>query len=157
MPSRATENPIIMAANDQDADEIKKLGSSCVTVRFKPPPPREVEMYLRRIAQGEGVEMTGEVLHDYVVRAGGDLRHAINLMQSGGISDSDASKDVSATVSQGLNAFFEAPDPASALAALRTVSLPPSRRCGRFTPACSSRSFRPRSWPPGLRSFPGLT
>lgn len=122
---KATENPIIMAANDPDSDEIKKLGSSCVTVRFKPPPPREVEMYLRRIAQGEGVETTGDVLHGYVVRAGGDLRHAINLMQTGGISDSDASKDVSATVSQGLNAFFEAPDPASAMAALRTVSLPP--------------------------------
>ena len=35
---KATENPIIMAANDQDADELKKLGSSCITIRFKPPP-----------------------------------------------------------------------------------------------------------------------
>ncbi|MDA4132775.1 MAG: AAA family ATPase, partial [Thaumarchaeota archaeon] len=41
---KVTQNPIIMAANDQDADEIKKLGSSCIALTFKPPPPRQVEM-----------------------------------------------------------------------------------------------------------------
>ena len=59
------------------------------------------------------------------MRAGGDLRHAINLMQSGGGSGEAAFKDVSSSVSQGLNAFFEAADPASALAGLKGVSLPP--------------------------------
>jgi replication factor C large subunit len=122
---KATENPIIMAANDQDADELKKLGSSCITVRFKPPPPREVEMYLRMIAEGEGVQTTDGAFQSYVKRAGGDLRHAINLMQSVGDAHSAAYKDVSASVSQGINAFFEAPDAPSALTALRSLSLPP--------------------------------
>ena len=122
---KATQNPIIMAANDQDADEIKKLGSSCIIVRFKPPPPREVEMYLRRIAEAEGIHLSGEAFHSYVKRAGGDLRHAINLMQSGGGADSASFKDVTSSVNQGLNSFFEAPDPAAAVAALRSVDLPP--------------------------------
>jgi replication factor C large subunit len=122
---KATENPIIMAANDQDADELKKLGSSCITIRFKPPPPREVEMYLRRIAEAEGLPTTGDAFQSYVRGAGGDLRHAINLMQSAGQTRSAAYKDVSASVSQGLNAFFEAPDASSALTALRSLSLPP--------------------------------
>jgi replication factor C large subunit len=122
---KATQNPIIMAANDQDADELKKLGSSCVTIRFKPPPPREVEMYLRRIAEAEGLPTTGDAFQSYVRGAGGDLRHAINLMQSAGGTRSAAYKDVSASVSQGLNAFFEAADARSALAALRSLSLPP--------------------------------
>jgi replication factor C large subunit len=122
---KETQNPLIMAANDQDADEIRKLGSSCITVRFKPPPPREVEMYLRKIAEGEGLAVPNDTFQGYVVRAGGDLRHAINLMQSGGGSGEAAFKDVSSSVSQGLNAFFEAADPASALAGLRSVSLPP--------------------------------
>ncbi len=122
---KATQNPIIMAANDQDADEIRKLGSSCITVRFKPPPPREVEMYLRRIAEGEGATVSTDAFQSYVTRSGGDLRTAVNLMQSKGESDSAAFKDVSQSVSQGLNAFFEAHDAASALAGLRAVSLPP--------------------------------
>jgi replication factor C large subunit len=121
---KSTENPMIMAANDPDADEIKKLSSSCLTVRFKPPPPREVEMYLRTIAEAEGVRMTEESLRSCVLRAGGDLRHAINLLQGGGDARA-SSKDVSSSVSQGFNAFFGAPDPASALAALRSVPLSP--------------------------------
>ena len=122
---KATENPIIMAANDQDADELKKLGSSCITIRFKPPPPREVEMYLRMIAGAEGVQTTADAFQSYVKRAGGDLRHAINLMQSAGETHSAAYKDVSASVSQGMNAFFEAPGSPAALAALRSISLQP--------------------------------
>jgi len=122
---KATKNPIIMAANDQDADEIRKLASSCVTVRFRPPPPREVEMYLRRIAAAEGREVGGgEELRSIVTRSGGDLRHAVNLLQSGGTAGSSF-KEVSPSVSQGINAFFDAPDAASALAALRTLHLSP--------------------------------
>src|ERR1035441_2352892 len=95
---KETQNPLIMAANDQDADEIRKLGSSCITVRFKPPPPREVEMYLRSVAEGEGMVVSAESFQGYVVRAGGDLRHAINLMQSGGASGEAAFKDVSSSI-----------------------------------------------------------
>jgi replication factor C large subunit len=122
---KESENPIIMAANDPDSDEIRKLGASCVMVRFKPPPPREVEMYLRRIAAAESVDLPDAEFQGYVVRSGGDLRHAINLMQSRGGTDAEASKDVSASVSQGFNSFFDAKDPPSALAALRSVPLPP--------------------------------
>ena len=51
---KESQNPIVMAANDPDSDEIKKLSSSCVPIRFRPPPPREVEMYLREVAAGRG-------------------------------------------------------------------------------------------------------
>jgi len=125
---KVTQNPVIMAANDPDADEIKKLASSCITVRFKPPPPREVEMYLRRIAQEEGLVRTADEFRNFVARSGGDLRHAINLMQSGGGADGAGSKDVSSTVSQSLNAFFDAGDAASALSALRALSLSPAEK-----------------------------
>jgi len=118
---KTTQNPVIMAANDGDADEIRKLGSSCITVRFKPPPPREVEMYLRRIAEGEGENIGTDAFQSYVTRSRGDLRSAVNLMQSRGESDSAAFKDVSQSISQGLNAFFEASEPASALAGLKAV------------------------------------
>ena len=52
---KESQNPIVMAANDPDSDEIKKLSEFCVPVRFRPPPPREVEMYLREVVRGEGI------------------------------------------------------------------------------------------------------
>jgi replication factor C large subunit len=122
---KETMNPIIMAANDPEADEIKKLGAACVTVRFRPPPPREVELYLRRIAREEGVEPSDGELRRCVETAGGDLRQAINSLQSRGGDASRSYKDVSLGIAQGLSAFFEAPDAVSALAALRQTALQP--------------------------------
>lgn len=139
---RATRNPIIMAANDEDADEVRKLGGSCVTVRFRPPPPRQVEMYLRRIADSERLEIKEESLQRCVRMAGGDLRHAINLMQSGGEGGGGSSKDVAATVAGGLNEFFEAPHAESALAALRSVDLQPVEKL-RELKTCIVRSRLP--------------
>jgi replication factor C large subunit len=144
---KTTRNPIIMAANYEDADEIRKLGSSCVTVRFKPPPPREVEMYLRRIAASEHLEVTGESLARYVTLGGGDIRHAINLMQSSGGEAGESSKDVGATVAGGLNAFFGAPDPETALAALRSVDLQPAEKL-REIQTCIVKA----KLPPGKRA-----
>ena len=122
---KETMNPIIMAANDPDADEIKKLGAACITVRFRAPPPREVELYLRRIAREEGVEPSDGELRRCVETAGGDLRQAINSLQSRGGDASRSYKDVSLGIAQGLSAFFEAPDAVSALAALRQTALQP--------------------------------
>jgi len=123
-----TQNPIIMAANDQDADEIKKLGSVCVALVFRPPPPREVGVYLRRIARLEKVEVSDDDIASFVTSAGGDLRHAINSLQSGNTVASGGFKDRSSSVGQGFEAFFESDDPAAALAALRGISLPPIER-----------------------------
>jgi len=122
---KETMNPIIMAANDPDADEIKKLGAACIMVRFRAPPPREVELYLRMIAREEGLEVSDEELRRCVKTAGGDLRQAINAMQSHGGDASRSYKDVSLGPGQGLNAFFEAHDALSALDALRQTALQP--------------------------------
>lgn len=122
---KETQNPIIMAANDRDADEIKKLSSACVLIVFKPPPPREVEMYLRMIAEREGITVEDAAFRECVRSAGGDLRQAINALQSRGEEGSAWHKDVSLSVTQGLNSFFDARDDGSALEALRATSLQP--------------------------------
>ena len=78
---KESQNPIVMAANDPDSDEIKKLSSACLPLRFRPPPPREVEMYLREVARGEGITVGEDELRGYVIDAAGDVRQAINLLQ----------------------------------------------------------------------------
>jgi len=129
---KESQNPIVMAANDPDSDEIKKLSSSCVAVRFKPPPPREVEMYLREVARGEGLETGEEELRVCVRDAAGDVRQAINLLQSsqqatssGGGDTPGHYKDRERTVAEAFNGFFGAADKKEAAISLRSLSLPP--------------------------------
>jgi replication factor C large subunit len=128
---KESQNPIVMAANDPDSDEIKKLASSCVSVRFRPPPPREVEMYLREVARGEGLAVEEEELRGFVIDAAGDVRQAINLLQGSqqalpGKEDTRGRyKDRERTESEALNGFFGAADKQEAMAALRALSMSP--------------------------------
>lgn len=128
---KESQNPIVMAANDPDSDEIKKLSSSCVAVRFRPPPPREVEMYLREIAESEGLKMGEGEMRACVIEAGGDVRQAINLLQStrqlrGGEGASRGHyKDRERSESEAFNGFFGAADKQAAAAALRKLSMQP--------------------------------
>jgi len=125
---KESQNPIVMAANDPDSDEIKKLASSCVAVRFRPPPPREVEMYLREIASKEGAAFGADELRAYVLDAAGDVRQAINLLQSRPLPEAGRGryyKDRDSTDSEALNAFFSAETKEAAYAALRALSMSP--------------------------------
>jgi replication factor C large subunit len=129
---KESQNPIVMAANDPDSDEVKKLSSFCVPVRFRPPPPREVEMYLREVAQGEGMPVNDEELRAYVRDAAGDVRQAINLLQSSQHASPRGEddrlrhyKDVDRPVSEAFNGFFGAASKAEAALSLRKLSLPP--------------------------------
>lgn len=128
---KESQNPIVMAANDPDSDEVKKLASACVPFRFRPPPPREVEMYLREVARGEGLAVSEEVLRGCVTDAAGDVRQAINLLQgsqqaSRGQDESRGRyKDRDRTESEALNGFFGAADRQEAMASLRALSMSP--------------------------------
>src|SRR2546425_12500906 len=44
---KSTQNPIAMAANNPDAEQVAKLSEVSLLPQFKPPPPREMELYAR--------------------------------------------------------------------------------------------------------------
>ena len=112
---RRSETPIVMAANDPESDEVKKLGSSISKIDFRRPGCEEVAGWLERIAVREkaGVEK-GEIA-EIAEAANGDLRAAVNFLQSG----VPAHKDEELTASASVNAFFDAGDAKGALKALR--------------------------------------
>jgi len=112
---RKSDNPVVMAANDPESDQVRKLASSSILVPMRPPPPREVQLYLRMIANEEKMDIGDEKLESIVKSAGGDIRYAINSLQSG-VQDS---KDIELTATQSISSFFDAPDSGSALRALR--------------------------------------
>ena len=148
---KESQNPIVMAANDPDSDEIKKLSSACMSVRFRPPPPREVEMYLREVARGEAFALDDEELRACVKEAAGDVRQAINLLQgSQGASTRGEGgargryKDRDLTVGEAFNGFFGAEDGREALASLRAISMSPFEKV-REVQRCVVKSGLPAS------------
>lgn len=112
---KTSENPIAMAANDPDSEQVKKLMEASTLLRIRPPPPREVQLYLRMIANEEGLKVSEDLLAETASSAGGDIRYAVNALQSG----ASGMKDTELTAAQSVNAFFDAPDVASAVRALR--------------------------------------
>ncbi|MGP8125972.1 MAG: AAA family ATPase [Nitrososphaerales archaeon] len=112
---RKSENPVAMAANDPESDEVRKLSSVTSVIAFHRPPPEVVEAHLTRIAGNEGLSFEERDLAAIAKAANGDLRSAINLLQSGVVS----AKDEEMTTSQAINAFFGAVDEKAALKALR--------------------------------------
>ncbi len=113
---RSSESPVVMAANDPDSDEVRKLGSVSTKIEFRRAEPEAVEGRLEKIAEMEGIRMGREEISKIVIAANGDIRSAINFLQSG----LPAQKDEQKTASQSVNAFFEAADEKAALRALRS-------------------------------------
>lgn len=113
---RQSQNPIVMAANNPDSDEVKKLARVTATLLFVKPTDAQVEGYLRGIARKEKLHVSEQELKAVSVSADGDIRSAINSLQGGAPS----SKDEEMTASQALNSFFEAASDRDGLRALRS-------------------------------------
>ena len=112
---KQSENPVVMAANDPDSDEVRKLASSTTRIEFRRPETKVVERRLGEIARLEKIATSAEEITEMAVAANGDLRAAVNFLQSG----MPARKDEEVTASESINAFFDAADEKSALKALR--------------------------------------
>jgi replication factor C large subunit len=138
---RSSESPVVMAANDPDSDEVKKLGSVSSRIEFRRAEPSVVEARLEKIARMEGIHVGKEELSKIVVAANGDIRSAINFLQSG----LPAQKDEEMTASQAVNAFFEAGDEKAALRALRAYPGQPREKIRDiFTAVVRSRVHEER-------------
>jgi len=112
---KRSQSPVVMAANDPESDQVKKLGSAVSKIEFRKPEPAEVVKRLERIAQKEKLAVSKDGIARMAEAANGDLRAAINLLQSG----IPARKDEEMTASESVNAFFDAADERAALRALR--------------------------------------
>ena len=112
---KESQSPVVMAANDPESDEVRKLGSAVSRIDFRRPGVEEVEGRLLKIAQKEKASTREEEIAEIAKAANGDLRAAINFLQSG----IPAQKDEELTASEAVNSFFDALDGRSALKALR--------------------------------------
>lgn len=112
---KKSESPVVMAANNPESDEVRKLGNATSRIDFRKPETSEVEARLEKIARSEGLKMGAKELTKIAEAANGDIRVAVNFLQSG----IPAQKDEELTASESVNAFFGAHDEKSALRALK--------------------------------------
>lgn len=113
---RSAENPVVMAANDPDSDEVRKLASVTTRMEFRKPDEGDILARVETVAEAEGVKAAPNELISIARAANGDFRAAINFLQSG----IPATKDEELTASQAIDGFFEAMDSKGALKALRS-------------------------------------
>jgi len=113
---RKTENPVVMAANNPEADEVRKLSSVTIKIEFVKPSILDVVGQLRRIADSESLPATDKELTEVAEAANGDLRAAINSLQSG----LPQAKDEELTSLQSIDGFFGAHSEKVALQFLRS-------------------------------------
>ncbi len=136
-----TENPVVMAANDPDSDEVRKLGSATTRIEFRRPGAPEVEKRLQEIGRKEHAPAGKEEVAAIAKAANGDLRAAINFLQSG----IPATKDEELTAAEAVNAFFDARDEKAALSALRSYPGQPREKLRDiFTAVSRSRVHEER-------------
>ena len=138
---KASMSPVVMAANNPDSDEVKKLGSSTSKIEFRRPDAQTVERRLESIAKLERIQVGAEEVSKIAKAANGDLRAAVNFLQSG----IPAQKDEELTASESVNAFFCAEDERSALRALRAYPGQPREKVRDiFTAVVKSRVHEER-------------
>ena len=138
---KRSQSPVVMAANDPESDEVKKLGSAVSKIEFRRPESAEVVKRLERIAQKERLGLSKVEIARMAEAANGDLRAAINFLQSG----IPARKDEEMTASESVNAFFDAANESEALRALRSYPGQPRDKLRQiFTAVARSRVHEER-------------
>jgi replication factor C large subunit len=138
---KTSQSPVVMAANDPDSDEVRKLASATTKIEFRRPDVGEVRSRLEKIARMEKVPLEAAAIAKIAEAANGDLRAAVNFLQSG----IPAQKDIEMSASESVNAFFGAPDEKSALRALRAYPGQPREKLRDiFTAVSRSRVHEER-------------
>ncbi len=138
---KESQSPVVMAANDPDSDEVRKLGSATTRVEFRRPGVEEVTKRLEKIARNEKLAMTSGEISRIAQAAHGDLRAAVNFLQSG----IPAQKDEETTAAESVNSFFDSLDERSALRALRAYPGQPREKVRDiFTAVTRSRVHEER-------------
>lgn len=74
--------PIVLAANDPYDRKIKSLRKKCELLEFSNLNYTSIRAYLRKICKAENIDTTDDVLSSLARAAGGDMRAAINDLQS---------------------------------------------------------------------------
>jgi len=114
--------PVVLAANVEEDERVKKLLPKCEVFAFKRVPPRLIYLYLQNLVKKEGLKISPETLQRLVEKVGGDMRAALNSLQAVLASPSsevvEVTRDKMMSLRDALNTLFNSNDREEAKRAL---------------------------------------
>jgi replication factor C large subunit len=127
---KALPLPLVMAANREDDDRVRKLSRNCVTLKLRPCSPRLVFLYIRELAERHRLPVDQEGLMRISIICEGDFRRALNLLRSYSASGvlTAARKDRELSLRDSVNAFLSALSPEEAREALEACNALPEEK-----------------------------
>ncbi|MEM3386795.1 MAG: AAA family ATPase [Nitrososphaerales archaeon] len=114
--------PVVLAANLEDDEKVRKLLPKCEVFAFKRVPPRLIHLYLKSLIEREQLNITIESINKIVEHSGGDIRAALNSLQAVLASPSsevlEVARDKRVSLRDALNTLFNSSDREEAKSAL---------------------------------------
>lgn len=130
----SSRHPIILTAADQTAASVKTVRRSCKVVKLEPVPTDDIVQALERVCSIENIKADEKALKAIARFSGGDVRAAINDMQSVVNSSRELKpddvkglgyRDSARSVQEGLTVVFRTLDAGTAIEAVDNLDVPP--------------------------------
>jgi len=79
---KESKNPIVLLTSDVKSQRLKTIKTLCVSIGLKRPRADSLAKYLACVCKSEGVAVEGDVLLKIAENAGGDVRAALNDLET---------------------------------------------------------------------------
>ena len=126
--------PIILAANNNSSDKMKKIKKVVKTISLYPLPPRLLRLYLNMVLEKENAQINPGKLIKLIAESNGDIRSMLNSVQAlvTGFEPSTERTFESLDVEAGINAFYKAQSIDEARAVLYSMHIDPREKINAF-------------------------
>ena len=126
--------PIILAANYDKSDKMKKIKKAVTTIYTRPLSPRLLRLYLNMILEKESANINPGNLIKLISESNGDIRSLINSAQAlvTGFEPLMEKSFESLDVEDGINAFYKAKSINEARGVLYSMRIDPREKINAF-------------------------
>ena len=126
--------PIILAANYDKSDKMKKIKKAVTTIYTRPLSPRLLRLYLNMILEKESAKINPGNLIKLISESNGDIRSLINSAQAlaTGFEPLMEKSFESLDVENGINAFYKAKSINEARVVLYSMRIDPREKINAF-------------------------
>ena len=126
--------PIILAANYDKSDKMKKIKKAVTTIYTRPLSPRLLRLYLNMILEKESAKINPGNLIKLISESNGDIRSLINSAQAlaTGFEPLMEKSFESLDVEDGINAFYKAKSINEARVVLYSMRIDPREKINAF-------------------------
>ena len=126
--------PIILAANNDSSNKMKKIKKTVKTISLRPLPPRLLRLYLNMVLAKENVHINPGRLINLILESNGDIRSMLNSAQAlvTGFEPLTERTFESLDVEEGINAFYKAQSIDEARVVLYSMRIDPREKINAF-------------------------